>query len=166
MIRERTHSWADPAHLETALRTLPGLESLQRLVRQELPPPPMATTMDIRLIEVSRGRAVFASTPAEFHYNPIGVVHGGYAMTLLDSAMGCAVHSTLEAGDIYTTIEFKINFLRPLTAETGDVRGVGTVLNSSRTTALAEGRLEGPDGKLYGFATCTCLIRRASDATS
>ena len=126
----------------------------------------MANTMDIRLIEVSRGRAVFASTPAEFHYNPIGVAHGGYAMTLLDSAMGCAVHSTLEAGDIYTTIEFKINFLRPMTVLTGDVRGVGTVLNSSRTTALAEGRLEGPDGKLYGFATCTCLIRRAGDATS
>jgi len=81
----------------------------------------MANTMDIRLIEVSRGRAVFASTPAEFHYNPIGVAHGGYAMTLLDSAMGCAVHSTLEADDIYTTIEFKINFLRPMTVLTGDV---------------------------------------------
>ncbi len=121
----------------------------------------MARLMDLRLIEVARGRAVFASTPSEFHYNPLGVAHGGFAATLLDSAMGCAVHTTLEAGDLYTTIELKINFLRPLTVGTGEVRGVGTVLSSSRTTALAEGRLEGSDGKLYGFATSTCLIRRA-----
>src|SRR5262249_9605727 len=127
------------------------------------PPPPMARLMDIRLTEVSRGRAVFAATPSESHYNPLGVVHGGFAATLLDSAMGCAVHSTLEVGDAYTTAEFKINFLRPIDLETGEVRGVGTVLNSGRTTALAEGRLEGPDGKLYGFATCTCLIKRASN---
>jgi uncharacterized protein (TIGR00369 family) len=163
MLRERTHTWDDPAHLNTIMRTLPGLECLQRVIAGELPPPPMARLMDLRLIEVTSGRAVFASTPAEFHYNPLGVSHGGFAMTLLDSAMGCAVHSTLQAGDIYTTIEFKVNFLRPLTVATGEVRGVGTVLNTSRATALAEGRLEGPDGKLYGFATCTCLIRRRGD---
>lgn len=141
---------------------MPGLESLQRVIAGELPPPPMAQLMDIRLIEVARGRAVFVSTPSGFHYNPLGVVHGGFAATLLDSAMGCAVHTTLEAGDLYTTIEFKINFLRPLTMTMGEVRGVGTVISAGRSTALAEGRLEGPDGKLYGFATCTCLIRRAT----
>jgi uncharacterized protein (TIGR00369 family) len=162
MIRERTHTWDDPAHLYDIYRTLPGLEGLQRVIRGELPPPPMARLMDLRLIEVGSGRAVFASTPSEFHYNPLGVAHGGFAATLLDSAMGCAVHTTLQAGDVYTTIEFKINFLRPLTTMTGEVRGVGTVLNASRTTALAEGRLEGPDGKLYAFATSTCLIRRDS----
>lgn len=162
MHRERTYSWADPLSLPTFLRSLPGLEALQRLIRGEAPPPPMANTLDMRLVEVSRGRAVFTSTPAEFHYNPLGVVHGGYAMTLLDSAMGCAVHSMLEAGDAYTTIELKINFLRPLQVGMGEVRGIGSVLNSSRNTALAEGRLEGADGKLYGFATSTCLIKRAA----
>ena len=85
----------------------------------------MAMLMDIRLTEVEKGRAVFTGTPQEFHYNPLGTVHGGYGATLLDSAMGCAVHSTLEAGDIYTTLEFKINFLRALTHETGVVRGIG-----------------------------------------
>jgi uncharacterized protein (TIGR00369 family) len=166
MLRERTHRWTDPAELHGVIRTLSGLESLQRIVRGELPGPPMAQLMDLRLIEVENGRAVFAAAPSEFHYNPLGVAHGGFAMTLLDSAMGCAVHSTLQAGDLYTTIECKINFLRPLTAKTGDVRGVGTVINAGRTTALAEGRLETPDGKLHGFATCTCLIRRAGAATS
>jgi uncharacterized protein (TIGR00369 family) len=166
MIRERTHSWGDPEYLYNMMRSLPGLECLQRVIRGELPPPPMAKTMDIRLVEIARGRAVFASTPSEFHYNPLGVAHGGYAMTLLDSAMGCAVHSTLEAGDFYTTIELKVNFLRPVRVGMGEVRGVGTVLNAGRSTALAEGRLEGPDGKLYGFATSTCLIKRASGAIS
>jgi uncharacterized protein (TIGR00369 family) len=162
MHRERTHTWDDPAHLHDIMRTLPGLEGLQRIVSGELPPPPMARLMDLRLIEVGSGRAVFASTPSEFHYNPLGVAHGGLAATLLDSAMGCAVHTTLQAGDLYTTIEFKINFLRPITVGMGEVRGIATVLSSSRSTALAEGRLEGPDGKLYAFATSTCLIRRAS----
>jgi uncharacterized protein (TIGR00369 family) len=162
MLRERTHTWDDPAQLHTVIRTLPGLECLQRVIAGELPPPPMARLMDLRLIEVASGRAVFTAMPSEFHYNPLGVAHGGLAATLLDSAMGCAVHTTLEAGDLYTTIELKINFLRPLQVGTGEVRGVGTVLSSSRNTALAEGRLEGSDGKLYAFATSTCLIRRAS----
>jgi uncharacterized protein (TIGR00369 family) len=139
---------------------LPGLELLRRAIAGEFPPPPIAKLMDIRLTEVARGRAVFEGTPQEFHYNPLGSVHGGYGATLLDSAMGCAVHSTLDAGDIYTTLEFKINFLRALTHETGLVRGVGTVINETRTTALAEGRIEDGEGKLYAFATTTCVIRR------
>ena len=122
--------------------------------------------MDILLIEVARGHAVFRGTPQEFHYNPLGSVHGGFGATLLDSAMGCAVHSTLGPGDIYTTIEFKINFLRALTHETGDVRGIGKVINETRTTALAEGRIEDAAGKLYAFATTTCAIRRASAVAS
>ena len=141
---------------------LSGLELLQRAIAGEFPPPPIAQLMDIRLTEVARGRAIFTGTPQEFHYNPLGSVHGGYGATLLDSAMGCAVHSTLNAGDIYTTLEFKINFLRALTHETGMVRGIGTVINETRTTALAEGRIEDGEGKLYAFATTTCVIRRAT----
>ena len=141
---------------------LSGLELLQRAIAGEFPPPPIAMLMDIRLTEVARGRAVFTGTPQEFHYNPLGTVHGGYGATLLDSAMGCAVHSTLNAGDIYTTLEFKINFLRALTHETGVVRGMGAVISETRTTALAEGRIEDGEGKLYAFATTTCVIRRAA----
>jgi uncharacterized protein (TIGR00369 family) len=122
--------------------------------------------MDIRLTEIARGRAVFTGTPQEFHYNPLGTVHGGYGATLLDSAMGCAVHSTLDPGDIYTTLEFKINFMRALTHDTGEVRGIGTVINATRTTAVAEGRIEDGEGKLYAFATTTCVIRSAVPVAS
>ena len=159
--RERTHTWDDPTLFAPHLRSLSGLECLRKVMAGELPPPPMAQLMDIRLLEVDRGHAVFASVPSEFHYNPIGMVHGGFAATLLDSAMGCAVHTTLDAGDIYTTLEFKVNFLRPLSHSIGEVRGIGRVLSAGRTTALAEARLEGHDGTLYAFATCTCLIKRA-----
>lgn len=161
MKRERMVTWEDPANLWDEAASLSGLERLQMVVDGKLPGPPMARLMDIRIVEVANGRAVFAGTPAEFHYNPIGVVHGGYAATILDSAMGCAVHSTLKAGDIYTTLELKINFLLPLTSSTGPVRGIATVIHASRTTALAEGRLEDAAGKLYAYASSTCLIRRA-----
>ena len=145
---------------------LSGLELLQRAIAGEYPPPPIAKLMDIRLTQIEKGKAIFTGTPQEFHYNPLGTVHGGYGATLLDSAMGCAVHSTLDPGDIYTTLEFKINFLRALTHETGEVRGIGTVINATRTTAVAEGRIEDASGKLYAFATTTCVIRRAGTASS
>ena len=130
------------------------------VVNGEVPPPPMAHLMDIRLVEVEKGKAVFTGTPQEFHYNPLGSVHGGYGATLLDSAMGCSVHSVLDAGDLYTTLEFKINFLRAMTHETGEVRGTGIVVHAGRTTAIAEGRVEDAAGKLYAFATTTCQIKR------
>jgi uncharacterized protein (TIGR00369 family) len=161
MSYERQFTWEDPAIWQSA-RDLSGLECLQRAIAGAFPPPPMARLMDIILIEVTKGRAVFAASPSDFHYNPLGTVHGGFGATLLDSAMGCAVHSTLEAGDLYTTLELKVNFLRPLMSGMGEVRGIGQVINTSRSTALAEGRIEGADGKLYGFATCTCLIKRAT----
>ena len=163
MMRERTVTWEDPANLWDEASALTGVERLQMVVDGKLPAPPMARLMDIRIVEVSNGRAVFAGTPAEFHYNPIGVVHGGYGATILDSAMGCAVHSTLKAGDIYTTLELKINFLRPLTSATGPVRGIANVIHAGRTTALAEGRLEDAGGRLYAYASSTCLIRRKDE---
>jgi uncharacterized protein (TIGR00369 family) len=143
---------------------LSGLELLQRAIAGEYPSPPIAKLMDIRLTQIEKGKAIFTGTPQEFHYNPLGSVHGGYGATLLDSAMGCAVHSTLDPGDIYTTLEFKINFMRALTHETGEVRGIGTVINATRTTAVAEGRIEDASGKIYAFATTTCVIRRAGTA--
>ena len=162
MKRERTHSWDDPAPFGQRMATQPGLKVLQLVINGELPQPPMAHLMGIHLAEVENGKAVFKGTPAECHYNTLGTVHGGFAATLLDSATGCAVHSTLDAGDVYTTLELKVNFLRPLTHATGEVRGVATVIYSGRTTALAEGRMEDAGGKLYAFATSTCLIRRTT----
>ncbi|HUQ89287.1 MAG TPA: PaaI family thioesterase [Vicinamibacterales bacterium] len=164
MTRERTFEWDQPIPMRERGAQLSGLELLQRAIAGEYPPPPIAKLMDIRLTEVEKGKAIFTGTPQEFHYNPLGTVHGGYGATLLDSAMGCAVHSTLDAGDIYTTLEFKINFMRALTHETGEVRGIGTVINATRTTAVAEGRIVDASGKIYAFATTTCVIRRAGTA--
>ena len=149
--------------LATAARglELSGMEYIRAIFGGQLPPPPIAELMGFRGVEAEPGRAVFEMEPGPEHYNPIGSVHGGVALTLLDSAMGCAVHSTLDAGDTYTTLEFKINFLRAMTLETGEVRGTGIVVHAGRTTAIAEGRVEDAAGKLYAFATTTCQIKRA-----
>ena len=166
MNRTRTFEWDEATAFWHRAQGKSGLELLKMAIAGELPPPPIAKLMDIRLTQIEKGKAIFTGTPQEFHYNPLGTVHGGYGATLLDSAMGCAVHSTLDPGDIYTTLEFKINFVRALTHETGEVRGIGTVIHETRTTALAEGRIEDGKGKLYAFATTTCVIRRASKEQS
>ena len=114
--------------------------------------------MSFNLVEAEHGRVVFAGTPTSEHYNPIGWVHGGWAATLLDSAMGGAVYSLLEAGKLLTTLELKVNYVRPLTDETGPLRAVGEVINAGRTIATAEGRLLDADGRLYAHGTTTCLI--------
>jgi uncharacterized protein (TIGR00369 family) len=158
--RQRTFTWEEPTPFRHRVEGKSGLELLRLAVAGELPPPPIAMLMDIRLTDVEKGTATFTGIPQEFHYNPLGSVHGGYGATLLDSAMGCAVHSILDAGDIYTTLELKINYLRPLTHETGVVRGTGRVIHETRTTAIAEGRIEDGEGRLYAFATTTCVIRR------
>jgi uncharacterized protein (TIGR00369 family) len=129
-------------------------------VSGELPPPPFASLLNFDLVEVSEGHAAFAVNPAEYHYNPIGVVHGGLAATLLDSAMGCAVHSMLPAGAGYTTLEIKVNFIRAMTAETGRLRCEANVVHSGARTATAEGRIVDEAGKLYAHGTTTCLILR------
>jgi len=156
--RSRVTTWEDPRETFSRIQGLDGLDALRAMAAGELPPPPIAQTLGFRLIEVERGRATFTVEPSEFHYNPIGVVHGGLALTLLDSAMGCALQSTLDAGVAYTTLEVKANFVRSLTSDTGEVRCTGTVLHAGRTVATAEGRIEGPDGRLYAHGTSTLLI--------
>src|SRR3712207_5355656 len=116
--------------------------------------------MNFGLAELGQGSAVFTVEPAEYHYNPIGVVHGGLAATLLDSAMGCAVHSTLPAGAGYTTLEIKGNYVRPMTAGMGLVRCEAKVIHTGGRTATAEGRIVDDDGKLYAHGTTTCIICR------
>jgi uncharacterized protein (TIGR00369 family) len=157
-IRTRTFTWDDPMRSAEAARTMSGIDFLRAMVNGEIPVPPMAMTLDFQLLEVEPGRAVFGCEPAEFHYNPIGVVHGGLASTILDSAMGCAIHSTLPAGTGYTTIELHVNLLRPLTRDTGLVRCEAEVIHLGRQVATAQGRLLDANGKLYAHGTTTCMI--------
>jgi uncharacterized protein (TIGR00369 family) len=119
---------------------------------------PMAATLDFALEVIEDGRVVFVGAPKDAFYNPHGSVHGGYAATLLDSAMGCAVHTLLEPGIGYTTLELKVNFVRPMTAGVGEVRAEGVVVHRGRRTATAEGRLVDANGRLYAHGSCTCLI--------
>ena len=163
MTRSRTITWEDP--VETAARgaEMSGLEYLQAVGNGELPRPPIAELMDIEGVEMEEGRALFAATPAEFHYNPIGLVHGGLAATLLDSAMGCAVQTTVPAGSGYTTLEVKVNFARPMTRDTGRVLCEAKVVHAGRTVATAEGRVfTEKTGKLIAHGTTTCLIFSAN----
>jgi uncharacterized protein (TIGR00369 family) len=136
-----------------------GLEFLRAIGAGELPPAPIAELLGFAPVEVEEGRVVFAAVPEERHYNPIGTVHGGLAATLLDSAMGCAVHSTLPAGVGYTTLELKVNFVRPITTETGRILCEGTVVHRGGRVATAEGRVFAEvDGALLAHGTTTCLI--------
>jgi uncharacterized protein (TIGR00369 family) len=135
-----------------------GLDFLKGVIDGRHPAPPIAQTLGFALVAVEKGRAIFEGTPQHKHYNPIGVVHGGFAMTLLDSALGCAVHTTLDKGDAYTTLEIKVNLVRPLTKDTGLIRAEGRILHRGRTLGTAEGEIKDAGGKLYAHATTTCMI--------
>jgi uncharacterized protein (TIGR00369 family) len=143
--------------IETAA-SLSGLDLLKEMIAGRLPGPPFMETLDFTLVEVESGRAVFEGNPALKHYNPLGTVHGGYTATLLDSCMGCAVHSTLPKGTSYTTLEFKVSLIRAVTAETGKVRAEGRIINTGRRVATSEGRLTDAKGRLLAHATTTCLV--------
>ena len=135
-----------------------GLEVLRAVMNGELPAPPIAKTLDFGMVEVDRGRAVFQGRPGLSHYNPLGSVHGGWFATLLDSCVGCAVHSTLAPGKGYTTAELKINIVRPLTDKVPLIRAEGKVIHVGGRMATADGRITGPDGKLYAHASTTCFL--------
>lgn len=151
-------SWDDPKALADAGRGLPGIEFLRTMVAGKLPSPPIARLMGFRLVEVDHGLAVFECEPGEQHYNPIGVVHGGLAMTLLDSCMGCSVHTVMPAGSGYTTLEAKVNLVRAITSSTGTIRAIGKLIHSGKSIATAEGRIVDAAGKLYAHGTTTCII--------
>jgi uncharacterized protein (TIGR00369 family) len=161
--RSRTISWEDPVRAAADAAGMSGLEALEAIRDGRLPPPPIAALMGFEPVEAEERRAVFAVTPAEFHYNPIGVVHGALAVSLLDSAMGCAVQTTLPAGEAYTTLEVKVNFARPMTRDTGRVLCEAQVVHRGRTVATAEGRVFAEEtGKLLAHGTTTCLIFSAN----
>lgn len=140
------------------LKSMSGHDFLRGILDGSLPSPPIMITLGYRPIEFEIGRVTFKAELDGRAYNPIGVIHGGFISTLLDTVAGCAVHSTLPAGTGYTTIDLKVNFLRPLVAELGEVTAVGKIISSGRRTALAAGEIFDRDGKLCAYATSTCLI--------
>lgn len=135
-----------------------GLEFLSAIAAGTLPPAPIAELLGIVPISVEAGRVVFQGTPGLAHYNPSGAVHGGYAATLLDTVLGCSIHTMLPAGKGYTTLELKVNYIRGMTDKTGPVRGEGKVISVGGQVAVAEARITDVNGKLYAFATTTCLV--------
>jgi uncharacterized protein (TIGR00369 family) len=156
--RTRTYTWSDPAISASQIGRRSGLELLRAMVDGELPPPPVMSLLDMARLEVDEGRVVVELVPREFHYNPLGTVHGGVLSTLLDTGCGCAVHTTLPAGVGYASLDLSVKFLRPVTVDSGLLRCVGTVLQRGRRTALAEARLTDAAGRLVAHATSTCLL--------
>jgi uncharacterized protein (TIGR00369 family) len=160
--RIRSFEWSDPVEALGRGAGLTGLEVMRAIIAGEVPPPPIARLLEMEVIEVEHGRAMFALEPAEWMYNPIGSVHGGIAATILDSCMGCAVHTTLEAGVGYATSDIQVRYLRAMSAGGGRVLAEGRVVHAGRRTATAEGRvyLEQDPGVLFAHGTTGCTILR------
>ncbi|WP_431103354.1 PaaI family thioesterase [Roseateles noduli] len=150
-----------PEHGVATMAEIAGMDGLAQMLAMldgKLPPPPIAQTLDFTLLRASKGEVVFQGTPKFRHYNPMGTVHGGWYATLLDSALGCAVHTTMDVGRAYTTLELKINLVRALNEKVPVVRAIGRVRHVGRQMATAEADLIGHDGKLYAHASTTCLV--------
>ncbi|MEV1289902.1 PaaI family thioesterase [Micromonospora sp. NPDC049679] len=156
--RSRTFSWSDPALTAAQLGGRSGLELLQAMGRGEIPAPPIMHLIGMDWIEAEEGRVVAHLTPQEFHYNPLGSVHGGVLSTLLDTAAACAVHTTLPAGVGYTSQDLTVKFLRPVTVDSGRLRCEGTVIQRGRRTALAQAQLTDGAGRLVAHAISSCMI--------
>ncbi len=155
--RSRTFSWTDPHEYADRLRGRSGLAALQAMIEQRRSPPVMHL-LGMDGLEVEEGRVLVHLTPQEFHYNPLGTVHGGILATVLDTAAGCAVHTTLAANEGYTSLDLTTKYLRPVTLASGRLRCEGTVLSRGRRTALAQARLTDAAGRLVAYATSSCLV--------
>ncbi|MET0426391.1 MAG: PaaI family thioesterase [Actinoplanes sp.] len=156
--RTRTFGWTDPAVHASLLGRRSGLDMLRAMAGGEVPAPPIMNLIDITGMQVEEGAVTILLDPQEFHYNPLGSMHGGVISTLLDTAAACSVHSTLPAGVGYTSLDLNVKFLRPVTVATGRLTCTGSVLQRGRRTALAEARLTDPAGKLVAQAMSSCLI--------
>ncbi len=163
--RRRTVSWSDPAAAAAAVRQLSGRDALEALRSGAIPPPPAVVLLGIEIGAIGDGQVEMMLEPGEVHYNTIGTLHGGVLTALLDSVMGCAVHSMLAQGVAYTTLELHVNFVRPVTVQTGRLRAVGHVLHLGTRSATAEGKLYDAGHKLYAHATTTCLVSRHAKGT-
>jgi uncharacterized protein (TIGR00369 family) len=147
-----------PPAVVPSRKTVDGLQFFRLMAEGKVKPPALVSLLGLRLIEADRGRVVFAGTVTDQHYNGLGVAHGGYAATMLDSALGCAINTTQPAGRLFTTLELKINYTRPMTRDTGEVRCEATVLHVGSRTATAEARIVDAEGRLYAHATTTCIV--------
>jgi len=156
--RQRTVSWADPAIGARRAADMDGLEFLRAMQRGEIPAPPIAALLGMEMRSVEPGAVTFSLPSGEHLYNPIGSVHGGVACTLLDTVMGCAVHSRLERGQAYTTLELKVNLVRAITTEVPLVLAEGIVVSMGRRVATATGQIVDESGRLYAHASTTCLV--------
>jgi uncharacterized protein (TIGR00369 family) len=145
-----------------AILSRSGLAFLKDMIDGKLPQAPMCATLGFHLAEAAEGYAVFEGLPEFRHYNPIGTVHGGFAATLLDSALGCAIFSTLAKGEAWTTLELKLNLVRPISKDTGPVRAEGRIIHRGRMVATSEGTIKDRAGKLYAHATTTCMVFSAT----
>ena len=162
LAEERTHTitWKNPKELAEKGMKLSGIEFMRQIMAGDVPPPPIMLLMNGRPSKESEGGVIFEAEPAEYHYNPIGIIHGGYAATMLDTVMGCAIHTTLPAEVAYTTLEIKVNYIRPLTESVGKVFCHGTAIHVGGRVATAEGKIVDAAGKLYATGTTTCLLIR------
>ena len=156
--RSRTITWYDPLATAAAATTMGGLEFLRALAEGSLPPVPIATLFQMRPVEIDRGRVVFECEPDQSAYNPIGVVHGGLVCTLADTVAGCAVHSTLERGRGYTSIDINVSYLRPVTSQSGVLRATGRVAKPGRRVAFATAEIVDGVGRPVATATSNCLV--------
>jgi uncharacterized protein (TIGR00369 family) len=156
--RTRTFSWEDPAAHLGAISRMSGLEALRAVAEGRLPPPPIARLMGMGMAEVGEGFVAFTCEAREWHYNLMGMAHGGLSTTTLDSAMGCAVHTTLAPGEGYATLELKVNLLRKITTATGPLRIEGRVVAKAGRTAVAEGKILDAAGALYAWGSTTCAV--------
>jgi uncharacterized protein (TIGR00369 family) len=162
--RTRTYSWTDPAQHAAVLATTSGLDLMRKMMAGELPPPPIMNLIDMAGMEVEEGSVTFYLDPQEFHYNPLGSMHGGVISTLLDSAAACSLHSTLPAGVGYTSLDLNVKFLRAVTVGSGRLKCQGSVLQKGRRTALTEARLTDTGGRLVAHAMSSCMIFEAPPA--
>lgn len=156
--RQLLIEWEDPSPVLPVAMQMSGLEYMQALIRGEFPAPPIARLMDFYLAEVDDGKAIFKGTPGEQHFNPIGMVHGGFAATLLDSALGCAVHTTLPQGMIYSTAQLNINLTRPIMPQAGELICEASVIHRGSRMVTADAMLKDADAKLYAHGTTTCFV--------
>lgn len=156
--RETVVRWQDPATGLAQMPTMSGLDFIKKIAAGELPGAPMASHLNMTITEVEHGSVTFQGTPDESHYNPIGMVHGGYVCTLLDSALGCALHTTLPAGIGYTSIDIKTNFLRPVTVDSAPLSCTGRVVKAGRRVGFAEGEVIDAAGKVVATASSSLLI--------
>lgn len=156
--RERTFQWDNPLEGAKQALTMSGLDYLQAMGEGKIPFPPLLHTLDFRPTHLEKGKVIFSFQPQEFHYNPIGSVHGGVISAILDSAMGCTLHSVLEAGSGYTTLELKVNFLKAVTNKIEELHAVGKIIHAGGRTALVEAQLIDKDNTVYAHGVSTCLI--------